>query len=716
MQSSRVLLILFAVAVTLSACDSSEPSGNDDGSDNPPGEIVLGDDVEVLEGGAENDVEVVSEDGRTITFQRGSNAAERLEVGDIIVAAPSDAAPDGLLKRVEDIDRGSQVVATVRSATIEEAVEEGTITAELTFSPDMIRGEPRMAPGARLVRAGKRGAAADVFTIELNDFVLYDDDTNLETTTDQIRASGVINFTAECSPRAIFRAFRLTGFRFTCTEEIDSELEVGWSRPFSWSGQTRVAPAPFVLTPLLIPGTPFWVTPKIDVYVGATVDGEVGVAATLTYDAMAEAGLEYENGRTEPIAELSHSVGYELDVTGRLAAEAYAGVPVSLLFMGVSGPYFEPQAYLALDADIDADPWWKLDWGLRADVGLETQILSGIVPDLRLEDVLDFRETLARAGGPFGNNLPPSPMLIAPADGAQNQSTSLTLDWASVAGASEYNAQVSTSSSFASTIVDRTVTVSSTTISGLNEERRYYWRVRARNDAGSGSWSSIRDFVTEGADGGGDPPPSPTLIAPADGAQNQSTSLTLDWASVAGASEYNAQVSASSTFAAPFVDRTVTASTTTLSGLDEEREYYWRVRARNDAGWGAWSSIWDFVVKGAVDEGCDGPLPPPTRLYPLNGSAQTAQQSPNTQFYFVNARFRFQSDLFQLQVERNADMSEPPPLLYLGVTYDIDYPLYFMQIDVPIYWRVRSVGGSDPFNPECYGPWSSVWSFIPTFP
>lgn len=273
---NRLSLLVLSLVLMLAGCDNASPE--DDDFEPPTGDIVLSDDVEVLDEGAEDEVETVSSDGRTITFRSGSAAAERLEVGDII-AAPSDAAPDGLLKRVESVDRGNQVVVGVRDARMEEAIEEGTLAAELAFSPDMIQGEPRMAEGARFVRTQGRGVTSNTFTVELEEVVLYDDDEDPATTSDQIRAQGVVNFTASCAPRATFQDFRLRSFRFTCSEGVDAELETWWTRPFSWQGRQLVAHFP--LAPMPIAGTPFWLTPKIDVYVGADVNGEVGVSTTL---------------------------------------------------------------------------------------------------------------------------------------------------------------------------------------------------------------------------------------------------------------------------------------------------------------------------------------------------------------------------------------------------------------------------------------------------
>lgn len=57
-------LTLLTLLITLAACDSSEPEGDDPGL--PPEDIVLSDEAEVLDGGDEDEVEAVSDDGRTL--------------------------------------------------------------------------------------------------------------------------------------------------------------------------------------------------------------------------------------------------------------------------------------------------------------------------------------------------------------------------------------------------------------------------------------------------------------------------------------------------------------------------------------------------------------------------------------------------------------------------------------------------------------------------
>lgn len=92
---------------------------------------------------------------------------------------------------------------------------------------------------------------------------------------------------------------------------------------------------------------------------------------------------------------------------------------------------------------------------------------------------------------------PAAPRLLSPSSNATNVSQSPTLSWNASTGATSYNLQVSTSSTFATRVVDLTgITTTSAAVSGLAGYTRYYWRVSATNANGTSAWSSSRYFRT----------------------------------------------------------------------------------------------------------------------------------------------------------------------------------------------------------------------------
>lgn len=73
---------------------------------------------------------------------------------------------------------------------------------------------------------------------------------------------------------------------------------------------------------------------------------------------------------------------------------------------------------------------------------------------------------------------------------------SVTFNWVSDFNATSYDIQVSTSSSFATTVLEANVTTNSYTATNLPSSSTLYWRVRPNNDACSGSYSGFYTFST----------------------------------------------------------------------------------------------------------------------------------------------------------------------------------------------------------------------------
>lgn len=118
----------------------------------------------------------------------------------------------------------------------------------------------------------------------------------------------------------------------------------------------------------------------------------------------------------------------------------------------------------------------------------------------------------------------------------------------------------------------------------------YYWRVRASNDCGYGSWSAAWSTTVVVA------PSVPSLLAPANGASTTDTTPDLDWSSVSGAVSYRIQVADNPGFAPSEIDTTAAASDYTPASPLALGWHYWRVYGSNSCGDSPWSTVYNYRI------------------------------------------------------------------------------------------------------------------------
>lgn len=188
------------------------------------------------------------------------------------------------------------------------------------------------------------------------------------------------------------------------------------------------------------------------------------------------------------------------------------------------------------------------------------------------------------------------PALDKPANNTNDATADTKLEWKSAEFAQTYDVQLSTASNFGTTIVNLTNVADVTLpVNGLAYGQRYFWRVRAVNAAGPSAWSETWTFVVAPL-----APAAAILVSPPNGAEKQEYTVNLKWNDVAGAETYQVQVSEKNDFASTVTDKAgLPVTAYPASGLKEKTAYYWRVRAKNNAGDGAWSDIWSFTTKQA---------------------------------------------------------------------------------------------------------------------
>ena len=94
-----------------------------------------------------------------------------------------------------------------------------------------------------------------------------------------------------------------------------------------------------------------------------------------------------------------------------------------------------------------------------------------------------------------GSNLPSAPILIAPENNSIIDSTSELFVWKqSVPDIEKYWFELDTSDQFNNSFIDSTLTDTSFIYSSLQMNKRYWWRVKAKNIVGWGDFSEVRTF------------------------------------------------------------------------------------------------------------------------------------------------------------------------------------------------------------------------------
>ncbi|MDQ3019455.1 MAG: T9SS type A sorting domain-containing protein [Bacteroidota bacterium] len=192
--------------------------------------------------------------------------------------------------------------------------------------------------------------------------------------------------------------------------------------------------------------------------------------------------------------------------------------------------------------------------------------------------------------------LPAAPILVSPTNDSTGISLTPLLEWDNVSNATRYKIQLSGDSNFVNFIInDSNVTASQYLIpsSLLNLNTKYYWKVNAINEAGSGAFSLVWNFTTITSS----LPPAPVLISPINGSLNVSLTPTLDWNNISGTISYRVQIGLDLNFNFIILDESnITNSqySVPVPILGINSLYFWRVNATSGTGTGPWSTVWNF--------------------------------------------------------------------------------------------------------------------------
>ncbi|HEY5123601.1 MAG TPA: dockerin type I domain-containing protein [Ignavibacteria bacterium] len=314
--------------------------------------------------------------------------------------------------------------------------------------------------------------------------------------------------------------------------------------------------------------------------------------------------------------------------------------------------------------------------------------------------------------GKLWSNIVPisvSPNLIAPVNNSIGNPLNLSLVWSKPQSAIGYNVVLSADTGFTAIILnDSLLTDSVKSLTNLTTLTNYYWKVRAKYTEGWSAFSSAFTFKTIGV------PTTVTLSTPANNATDQPIDLTFKWfkavdqvfnlfpvnskkgdhvANPDAVTNYWFELSTDSLFTSVVIrDSTLADTTKSVISLSNLTNYWWRVKAKNQIGWAAFSSVWKFTTIVTI------PLAP-VLTAPANDSTGILLTPAMGWSALAGAvSYRLQVSTDSLFTTTQFDTA--------GVTGTIiTVPVNKLTGFTKYYWRVNAT------NSGGTGPYSAVWNF-----
>jgi len=297
----------------------------------------------------------------------------------------------------------------------------------------------------------------------------------------------------------------------------------------------------------------------------------------------------------------------------------------------------------------------------------------------------------------YGSITPTVVVLQSPLNYSVGLVSPIELKWLPSNFTVSYRLQVSTDKSFTSLIVDSNSMVNTSyTLVEQTYLKTYYWRVRANFVGGLSEWSDVWNFKTLG---------EPTIVKPLLPLTNSiNLPIELDFVwnraidkfkatkgnGIQAISNYWFELSSNISDVSYLIDSLLTDTTKHVSGLANLTDYYWRVRAKNQTGWGSysnWSKFTTIINSPSVV----------TLVSPTNNSERIIKP---VKLSWIKSSF---AESFTLQLSIDVNFTTA----VLDSSGIIDSNLVFVNLSdlTNYYWRVKASNAGGESD------WSEVWRF-----
>ncbi len=347
------------------------------------------------------DVSVVSNDPTTSDPNVISYAgAEKLQPGDVVTSTPSDTDNDGLLVKVTSVvkntttaasrfrpallaalDAGDQV-ANVEPASLDELLpsaefdQSGLVDSgayqQLDPLPQLPPDEPPPAPNADGTPGGSPNALRAASTVNGGTFgnPVFSCGGGVKGTLGAgIQIYGDAHVSASWG-----RWFSSPSADFGFTGGIKGDVHASVSGKASCSGNQTFRGPNLPSFRTMVGPVPVWITPELSLNVSAHGTVESSINASAGFNAQVNAGVRYANGSFSPYRTASLTFPASIDAHAGANLRLDVTPRITFRIQSLAGPYLEVDAFAELKVNLGQNPWWTVDAGVSAAVGMDIDL------------------------------------------------------------------------------------------------------------------------------------------------------------------------------------------------------------------------------------------------------------------------------------------------------------------------------------------------------
>ena len=357
----------------------------------PYRELLISAQARSLPESTTNNLVSVSPDG-TYTFSKSDEQLDALRAGNVIVGSPCSAAPDGFLRKVVSVDKtstadGGQVLVHTIPATLSEVIEKGPLEASGTISSGDLASQvagPYTLSGSGIDYKVQFSSLSQDALVGLPVEIEFSGITFTGDFTFDVDWYFYVELDLFSIAYASFKVVPSAISRLVCSATTGGTLA---------EGELSLLPNPIQLPTISVPIPPFPIpiifVPKADlIFRYGSAITPLGLEAGIEYDLLNTTGIEYYDNEVHNVfnldKELKHIYKHNLEID-RFYASAGIYPEIKVYLYDLIGPYFSLGPFLEITAEKEQDPWFKLLFGVGANIGISMEIFDKELLDIHWE-------------------------------------------------------------------------------------------------------------------------------------------------------------------------------------------------------------------------------------------------------------------------------------------------------------------------------------------